>query len=792
MKSTILFLLVTLIELAAARVYTGFNYGAFWSEQANAKRYADFHHGFELAKNLTNTPVPFDSARLYTCITAGTKDHPTEAFQAAIDTSTNLILGMWVSPGTTGQPNDVLVDNELTALGKAFDKYGQSLADLIIGLSVGNEDVYRFTTQQAGVGPDNLRLTIQTVREKIKAASWGEFMQGKPIGHTDTPPYVVVSDSDFIGMTAYPYWEGKSIDEANATFMATLKDTQKRAGNAPVWISEIGWPINGTNIKEAVASADNYQRLRNEVACQVFGKYNTFWFELLQDFTPDQPDWGLLDMKTYRPRIRDLSCPDMSSVNSPATENPQNLSTKPLPMNLSKIYISSSASGSTISSSSASKAISPISHTRTVHTTQTRTTTMLPTASPTYAASNEMTMYLSTTTYLSATPTLNATMPSNNGTASDDNLTACIVMMDLTGDGTYTPVATYARDLSTCTPPSRFTGSPFTMIAGPTSTDQKSSFDLYAPSPTQASIMSTAVQPNGPICVTSAGMTCGAVVLNGHTYTGGPTVPCPFSEPSAPALIVTASTPVKYSTVTSHTSSSISLAPSFSPTVSSLTTFSTMTSDRQSNLVPAPTKPQSLAPSPSLTFSHSLSWPQFNASPTSSSPTLTHSLSWTMFEPPSTSPPPTPCTNGALICAPSSGKSFWAEISNSHATIITRNGAPVPCTATNTCTWNPDPAPTPTPTCAKEGDAICLRIGVLAVIKNSVPVIASPRTACTPSGVLRACPAVASAHAVLSILGEAREELGYTSSASTTIRRSRGPAVPREPDERRGRRRWGA
>ncbi|KAJ4329705.1 hypothetical protein N0V87_010636, partial [Didymella glomerata] len=244
MKSASFFLLASIFEFAAARIYTGFNYGAFWSEQSNVKRYADFHKGFELAQNLTNTPVHFDSARLYTCITAGTKDDPTEAFQAAIDTGTNLLLGMWVSPGATGQPNDALVDNELSALGKAFDKYGQSLANLIIGLSVGNEDVYRFTTQQAGVGPDNLRLTIQRVREKIRAASWA---------------YAVMSDSDFIGMTAYPYWEGKSIDEANATFISILNDTQKRAGNTPVWISEVGWPVNGTSIKEAFASADNYQ-----------------------------------------------------------------------------------------------------------------------------------------------------------------------------------------------------------------------------------------------------------------------------------------------------------------------------------------------------------------------------------------------------------------------------------------------------------------------------------------------------------------------------------------------------
>ncbi|KAF2629458.1 glycoside hydrolase family 17 protein, partial [Macroventuria anomochaeta] len=322
MKCTSFLPLTILLAPAAAKVYTGFNYGGFWGEQSNIKRYADFHHGFELAKNLTNAPVPFDSARLYTCITTGSKDDPTEAFQAAIDTGTNLLLGMWVSPKATGQPNDVQVENELAALNKGFAQHGQRLADLVIGLSVGNEDVYRFNNAQVGIASDNLLLTIKSVREKIAASPYAKYMEGKPIGHTDTAHYAVVPGSDFVGMTGYPYWEGHSIDNANISFMSLLKDTQRRAGTIPVWISEMGWPINGTQIKQAAASADNYQRYWNEVGCQVFGKYNTFWFGLLQDSQPDQPDWGLLDTKTHQPRIRDLSCGGRSNMTAPAAVRP--------------------------------------------------------------------------------------------------------------------------------------------------------------------------------------------------------------------------------------------------------------------------------------------------------------------------------------------------------------------------------------------------------------------------------------------------------------------------------------
>ncbi|KAJ8114704.1 hypothetical protein OPT61_g3487 [Boeremia exigua] len=311
--------LIALLSPAAAKVYTGFNYGAFWSDQSNAKRYADFHHGFELAKNLTDTPVPFDSARLYTCITAGTENDPTEAFQAAIDTGTNLLLGMWVSPVVTGQANDMYVENELAALGKGFDQHGQQLAALVIGLSVGSEDVYRFNNGQPGLDSDHLTRTLSSVREKIAASRFAKYMEGKPIGHTDTAPYSVIPGNDFSGMNAYPFWEGVPIENAKTSFMSVLKDTERRAGKAPVWITELGWPIDGAQVREAVASADNYQQYWSEVGCRVFGKYNTFWFELLQDSPPDQPDWGLLDTTSHQPRIKHLSCDDKANLTVPTS-----------------------------------------------------------------------------------------------------------------------------------------------------------------------------------------------------------------------------------------------------------------------------------------------------------------------------------------------------------------------------------------------------------------------------------------------------------------------------------------
>lgn len=118
---------------ASQPIYTGFSYGAFWSE-SEPKRYKDFLRQFTLARNLPNVPVPFTSARLYQAAQWGSPQEPSEAFQAAIETNTTLLIGLWLP-----------VDNELIALDKAFEKHGQKLADLVIGIAVGNEDIYRST-----------------------------------------------------------------------------------------------------------------------------------------------------------------------------------------------------------------------------------------------------------------------------------------------------------------------------------------------------------------------------------------------------------------------------------------------------------------------------------------------------------------------------------------------------------------------------------------------------------------------------------------------------------------------
>jgi glucan endo-1,3-beta-D-glucosidase len=309
------FLFSTCLAQAASTIYTGFNYGAFWAVEANVKKKADFLDGFGLAKNLT-TDTPFDSARLFTCKQAGTLNDPIEAFDAAVESRTNLLLGFWISPAQRGGSPDENVKKEMAALEKGFQKHGQALADLVIGLSVGNEDIYRneATPGEVGVPANVVAQTIDQVKKGIAASSFAKYMQGKPIGHVDTAKYAVVDNADFIGMTVYPYWNKESVEDAAASFHGSLDDVKKRAGDRPVWIAEMGWPVadktpEAKDRGAAVPGADQLQKFWTEVGCSVIGKYNTFWFELLNDSDENkQPYWGFIDIPTRQPHVKNLSC----------------------------------------------------------------------------------------------------------------------------------------------------------------------------------------------------------------------------------------------------------------------------------------------------------------------------------------------------------------------------------------------------------------------------------------------------------------------------------------------------
>ncbi|KAI5866144.1 glycoside hydrolase family 17 protein [Durotheca rogersii] len=271
----------------------GFNYGAFFLNQA-AKQQVDFAYEFNRAKNLPGTSG-WSSARLYTMVQWGTASDVISAIPAAIETKTTLLLGLWVSGG------DQAITNEITALKAAINIYGKAFTDLVVGISVGSEDLYRDANKEIGVGPQKLIECIT----KVRAALQGTALQGMPIGHVDTydsflngTNRAVLDNIDWLGFDGYPYWEqtqANHIGNARERFYDGFNKTLALAGNKPVYVTETGWPVVGKTVNQAVASAENARIYWQDIACSLVARGVNLWWYNLQESQWGQadPDFGI-------------------------------------------------------------------------------------------------------------------------------------------------------------------------------------------------------------------------------------------------------------------------------------------------------------------------------------------------------------------------------------------------------------------------------------------------------------------------------------------------------------------
>ena len=292
----------------------GFNYDATTED--------DFRTRFTTAKNLVDSPG-FTSARLYTMIAPYTVNDPIAAIIPAIETGTTLLLGLYCSAGQAA------FVNEKAALTKALQIYKRQFSDLIVGIAVGSEDLYRSsvwgTPQANGVGDtvQNLQSYIQQTKDILNAANLAKPI---PVGHVDTwqmwldpnSAGALIPDVDFIGLDGYPYWQNASASDTNA-FMDgfnTVVDgpaeehADEDGAPVPVWVTETGFPNDGEIRGDAVPSKENAGVYWKGVGCgNLFDKVNTWWY-ILQDgpATNGKPSFGVVDTPSDTKAMFDLSC----------------------------------------------------------------------------------------------------------------------------------------------------------------------------------------------------------------------------------------------------------------------------------------------------------------------------------------------------------------------------------------------------------------------------------------------------------------------------------------------------
>ncbi|KAL7898717.1 glycoside hydrolase family 17 protein [Trichoderma sp. SZMC 28014] len=306
--------------------YLGFNSGATLPDES-AKFEADFLAEFTTAQKLPGAPGTFNAVRLYTNIQAYSTNTPIEAFSAAIKTKTKILLGVWAS-GTTN------INNELAALSAAVKQYGSDFTDLIIGISIGSEDLYRDSAtgqaNKAGVGngPDEIVSFINAYKKEFANTA----LSSVPVGHVDTwDAWVngtnkeVLDAVDWIGVDEYPFYEtgkGNNIENAGKLFNSAYQTTLGAANGKPVWVTETGWPLTGPSWDQAIPSVDNAKSYWDQVGCEMlFNKVPTFWYNLRDSNPANQVKFGI-DQKLDGIPSFNLTCPAVSTSTSSSISKP--------------------------------------------------------------------------------------------------------------------------------------------------------------------------------------------------------------------------------------------------------------------------------------------------------------------------------------------------------------------------------------------------------------------------------------------------------------------------------------
>ncbi|KAH6627540.1 glycoside hydrolase family 17 protein [Chaetomium tenue] len=313
MRPTTALIAGALASGASAENYLGFNSGATLADRS-AKFKKDWVAEFTTAQGLQKAPGKFNAVRLYTNIQAYSQDDPIQAFEAAMETDTKILLGIW----TSGTPS---IEKELSALKKAVDKYGKKFTDLVIGMSIGSEDLYRdsetgiINKAGVGAGPD---VVVKFINEYKKAVA-STALKSVPIGHVDTwdawtngTNKVVIDAVDWVGVDEYPYYEtgkGNDIKNSGKLFDRAFDAVSGAVGSKPIWVTETGWPATGPDWDQAVASTENAKYYWQEIGCRkLFNKVPTFWYNL-RDSNPDNEMKFAITNNLSKTPLFDLTCP---------------------------------------------------------------------------------------------------------------------------------------------------------------------------------------------------------------------------------------------------------------------------------------------------------------------------------------------------------------------------------------------------------------------------------------------------------------------------------------------------
>ncbi|RCI16485.1 hypothetical protein L249_3278 [Ophiocordyceps polyrhachis-furcata BCC 54312] len=284
------------------------------------KTVSDFEQEFTAAKSLAGTNGQFTSVRLFSCVKPETDDEMTPAFEAAVKTNTSILAGVWASGGKG-------IEGEMSALKKAIEKWGSKFTDLLIGVSVGSEDLYR--SSEAGkknkAGEGNSAEKIVDYIKAFRKAFEKSPIAKVPVGHVDVwkawkdpSNKAVIEAVDWIGLDAYAYYDDdmdnyvtNASDLLDMAVAATEKAIKEATGSSrPIWLTEIGWPVSGPEWNKGVASVKNAKYFWDDIGCRrLFNKVPTFWYTLRDSNPQNEMKFAITEKGDLNKARFELGCP---------------------------------------------------------------------------------------------------------------------------------------------------------------------------------------------------------------------------------------------------------------------------------------------------------------------------------------------------------------------------------------------------------------------------------------------------------------------------------------------------
>lgn len=170
----------------------------------------------------------------------------------------------------------------------SVNKYNANGKKCIIGVVVGNEDIYNWNfTQPNTLVQKNLSADLTTIKNAIngKAPVGTAQQDGALLKLTASDPHGIINKLDFIGANIYPYWSGEhpDINAAKTEFanrFDAIKNQAKFQGKE-IQVTEEGWPSQFSSGQNPNAS------LPNEIS------YYQWWLGRVDEF--DSYYFGMFD-----------------------------------------------------------------------------------------------------------------------------------------------------------------------------------------------------------------------------------------------------------------------------------------------------------------------------------------------------------------------------------------------------------------------------------------------------------------------------------------------------------------